>query len=92
MSKILFAPFSIVAGLIAGVLARRTFDAAWRVVDDERAPEPKDRGVPVGKLVLALVLQGAISRAVRGLLDHGARRAFTNLTGSWPGEAPAQEQ
>jgi hypothetical protein len=39
--------------------------------------------------VLALVLQGAIFRAVRGLVDHGARRGFYNLTGSWPGdEAP----
>jgi hypothetical protein len=28
---------------------------------------------------------------VRGLVDHGARRGFYNLTGSWPGdEAPEQ--
>lgn len=92
MSKILFTPFGILAGVLAGVLARRTFDAAWRVVDDEPAPEPRDRGISVGKLALALVLQGAIARAVHGLLDHGARRAFTNLTGRWPGETSEQAQ
>jgi hypothetical protein len=35
------------------------------------------------------MLEGAIFRAVRGLVDHAARRSFYNLTGSWPGdEAP----
>ena len=28
----------------------------------------------------------AIFRAIRGLVDHGTRHAFTRLTGSWPGE------
>jgi hypothetical protein len=56
------------------------------VFDDEDAPEAKHRDIPWTKLVLALLLEGAIFRAVRGLFDHGARRAFSKLTGTWPGE------
>jgi len=38
------------------------------------------------KLIVALIVQGAIFRAVRGLVDHGSRHAFQKMTGSWPGE------
>jgi hypothetical protein len=34
----------------------------------------------------ALLLEGAIFRVIRGLFDHGARRAFNRATGTWPGE------
>jgi hypothetical protein len=37
-------------------------------------------------LLLALALEGAIFRAVRGAFDHGARQLFSRLTGTWPGE------
>lgn len=89
--KFLFMPFSIVAGLVAGFLSKKLFDGVWRLVDDEEAPEAEHKEISIAKLALALVLEGAIFRAVRGLVDHGARRGFYNLTGSWPGEeAPEQ--
>jgi hypothetical protein len=56
------------------------------VFDDQEAPHPKHRQIDWKKLIPALVLEGAIFRAVRGLFDHGSRRAFSKLTGSWPGE------
>ena len=86
MSKILFVPFSVIGGLIAGKLAKTMFDGIWGLVDDEESPEPEHRGVPWWKLLLALALEGAIFRAVRGLFDHGARQLFSRLTGTWPGE------
>jgi hypothetical protein len=87
--KILFLPFSIMAGLIAGFLSKKLFDGVWKLVDDEESPEPEHKEISIGKLALALMLEGAIFRAVRGLVDHGARKSFYNLTGSWPGdEAP----
>jgi hypothetical protein len=87
--KILFLPFSIMAGLIAGFVSKKLFDSVWKLVDDEESPEPEHKEIAIGKLVLALMLEGAIFRAVRGLVDHGARKSFYNLTGSWPGdEAP----
>ena len=89
--KFLFLPFSILAGLIAGQLSKKLFDGVWRLVDEEEAPEAEHKEISTGTLALALLLEGAIFRAVRGLVDHHARRVFYNLTGSWPGdEAPEQ--
>lgn len=89
--KFLFLPFSIAAGLIAGKLSERLFEGIWRLFNDEDAPEAEHREISLVKLVLALAIEGAIFRAVRGLVDHGARRGFERATGSWPGdEAPEQ--
>jgi hypothetical protein len=89
--KFLFLPFSIVAGLIAGQISKKIFDGLWRLFDEEEAPEAEHKEISIAKLVLALGIEGAIFRAVRGVVDHGARRSFYNLTGSWPGdEAPEQ--
>ncbi len=84
--KLLFMPLSITAGLVAGAIGKKIFDAVWGLVDDEEAPEPKHREIPIAKLVLALLVQGAIFRVVRGMADHGLRHAFARSTGSWPGE------
>lgn len=84
--KILFMPVSIVAGLIAGAIGSKLFDAVWGLVDEEEAPEPKHRDVSAVKLVTALMMQGAIFRVVRGMTDQGLRRAFAKSTGTWPGE------
>jgi hypothetical protein len=89
--KLLFLPFSIVTGLIAGFLSKKIFDGIWRLFDEEEAPEAEHKEISVVKLVLALAIEGAIFRAVRGVVDHGARRSFYRMTGSWPGEeAPEQ--
>jgi hypothetical protein len=84
--KILFMPISIVAGIVAGQIGKKVFDGIWGLIDDEEAPEPKHRDIPYAKLVIALLVQGAIFRLVRGMADHGLRQAFAKSTGSWPGE------
>jgi hypothetical protein len=86
MSKILFLPFSVLGGILAGLIGKKAFEGLWGIFDDEEAPNPKHREIPWQKLVLALLLEGAIFRAVRGIFDHGSRRAFSKLTGSWPGD------
>jgi hypothetical protein len=42
--------------------------------------------VPWQKLIAALVVQGAIFRAVRGRIDRGSRELFSRATGTWPGK------
>jgi hypothetical protein len=86
MSKLLFIPFSVVGGLVAGAISKKAFEALWGLFDDQEAPDPHHREVEKKKLVAALVLEGAIFRAARGLSDHGTRHAFQKLTGTWPGE------
>lgn len=84
--KVLFAPFGILAGLIAGFVAQKGFERVWAVLDDEQAPEVGDRQVSYPKLATALLLEGAIFRLVKGMVDRGARVGFASMTGRWPGE------
>jgi hypothetical protein len=89
--KILFVPFSIVAGLIAGLIGKKAFEGVWGLIDDEEPPEPEHREISWPKLIMALMVEGAIFRVVKGLVDHKARGWFEKVTGSWPGEeAPEQ--
>ena len=86
VAKLLFIPVSVVGGILAGLVGKRIFDALWGLVDDEEAPEPEHRDVPWAKLVIALALEGAIFRALRGVIDHGSRNWYERVTGEWPGE------
>jgi len=90
--KLIFTPFRIVLGLIAGLVGQKVFERVWGLIDDEEPPSPEHREFSWPKLVAALVLEGAIFRLVKGLVDHGSRTSFAKLTGSWPGEeAPEPE-
>ena len=84
--KLFFTPLGIAAGLIAGLLGKKLFEKVWGMFDDEEPPDPKHREISVPKMVAATALEGAIFRAVRSLADHGSRRSFARVAGSWPGE------
>jgi len=88
--KFIFAPLGIAAGLAAGFVAQKGFDRLWAVFDEEEAPEPDQREIRYSKLIPALLIEGAIFRVTKGVVDHGARGAFARLTGSWPGEKRAE--
>jgi hypothetical protein len=90
--KFVFAPISIVIGLLAGMVGKKIFERLWGVVDEEEPPRPEHREFSWPKMIAALAFEGAIFRLVKGLVDHGTRRSFAKLTGSWPGEeAPRPE-
>ena len=86
IQKVMFVPFSVGGALLAGMIAKKLFDEVWSRVDDREPPRPDHRAVRWGKLATALLIEGAIFRAVRGVIDHGARKAFSRATGAWPGE------
>jgi Protein of unknown function (DUF4235) len=90
--KLLFMPISILGGILAGMVGKKIFERIWGLIDDEEPPDAKHREINYRKLVLALLLEGAIFRFVRGWFDHGARHGFKRLAGTWPGEeAPEPE-
>ena len=84
--KLLFIPFSVGGGLIAGFIGKKVFEQIWGLIDKEEPPEPEHRRAPWAKVLAAAALEGAIFRATRAATDRGTRVAFANLTGSWPGE------
>ena len=84
--KIVFAPISIVLGLIAGTIGKKIFEQIWGLIDDNEPPHAEHREISYVKLVFALLFEGAIFRLTKGLTDHGLRVAFARGTGTWPGE------
>jgi hypothetical protein len=86
MGKVVFLPFSVGSGLVAGLIAKKVAARVWRLVDDQEAPKSEHREVDGAKLVAALVIEGAIFSVVKGLVDHGSRHAYARLTGTWPGD------
>jgi hypothetical protein len=84
--KLVFTPFSIALGLVAGLIGKKIFEQIWGVIDKEEPPHPQHREFSWPKLIGALLIEGAIFRLIKGLTDHGARRSFARATGTWPGE------
>ena len=87
-----FTPIGLAVGLAAGQVAKKIFDKVWGLARDEEAPRPKHREVPVLTMILALLVEGAIARVVRGMVDHGTRHGWAQLTGAWPGEERPEEE
>jgi hypothetical protein len=89
--KLLFTPIGIISGLLAGWIARKGFDRIWSLIDDGEPPQPDQREASYPKLVAALLMEGALLRMTKGIVDHGVRGGFARMTGTWPGEkAPDQ--
>jgi len=86
MGKIAFTPLNIISGLLAGLVASKLFELVWSRVADEDAPDPEHREVSWPALIAAMVIEGAILRLTRGLVNHATRVAFARATGTWPGE------
>jgi hypothetical protein len=84
--KFFFIPIGVAGGMLAGLAGKKIFEKVWALIDEEEPPDPKHREISVPKMVAATALEGAIFRAVRGLADHGSRRTFARMAGSWPGE------
>ena len=90
--KLIFTPFSIALGFLAGLIGKKIFEQIWGLIDKEEPPDAKHREFEWKKLIAALMVEGAIFRLIKGLTDHGARRSFARVTGTWPGEeAPEPE-
>ena len=86
MAKIIMTPIGIVLGLIAGQISKKIFDFIWSRISDEEAPRPDQRDIGWPKLIASLMVEGAVFRVTKGVVDHGTRTGFQRLTGSWPGE------
>ncbi len=92
MAKLLYKPFGLLFGFIAGFTGKKLFKQIWGVFDTEEPPDTKVRNAPLFKAALATGLEAAILKATKVTFDRWARNAFLRVTGSWPGdEEPERE-
>jgi uncharacterized protein DUF4235 len=84
--KLLYKPFGIILGILAGLAGRQAFNFVWGKIDDQEPPEATTAMAPWAKVLGAAALQGAIFGAVRAAVNRGGAKGYEHLTGVWPGE------
>jgi hypothetical protein len=85
--KIIYKPWGIVLGVIAGLLSRRLFETAWKVVDEEEPPEPTVAETTWPKVLGAASLKAVTFSVTRAAVDRLGAQTFRHLFGVWPGDA-----
>ena len=89
--KIFYAPFSIVFGLLSGIVARKLFETLWARIDEREPPEPTSADTPWAASVGAAALKSATFSATKAAGERSSAELFRYLFGVWPGK-PAPEK
>lgn len=84
--KLLYKPFGIVIGIVAGLLARQVFNEVWGHIDDKEPPEATTLETTWPKLIGAAFVQGATFAVIKAVVNRSGAKGFHRLTGVWPGE------
>lgn len=84
--KILYKPFSIVAGLIGARIAKAIFKALWARIDDAEPPKATTENASFPKVIGAAALEAATMAGVGAAVDRAGAATFHHLTGIWPGD------
>jgi uncharacterized protein DUF4235 len=89
--KLIYKPFGIVFGILAGILSKKLFEAVWGVFDKEEPPKPTTLETTWPKVIGAAVVEGVTFKVTRAAVDRVGAKGFAHLTGIWPGEKQADE-
>lgn len=89
--KLLYKPFGIVAGILAGFLSKKLFNLIWGLIDEEEPPKAKTADASWAKVIAATALQALTFQVVRAAVDRAGAKGFERLTGVWPGDQKADE-
>jgi hypothetical protein len=84
--KLIYKPFGLILGILAGLVGKKAFDFAWTKIDDSEPPKGTTEAAPWGKIIGAAALQGVIFKVTRVAIDRYGAIGWRYLTGSWPGE------
>ena len=84
--KLIYKPFGIVFGILAGLLSKKIFNFIWARFDDAEPPKATTRDASLPKVLGAAAVQGVGFKSTRAAVDRYGARGFEYLTGSWPGD------
>ncbi len=91
--KIVYKPFGLIAGVLAGVEAGAIFKRIWALVAGEAdKPDAKDKNRSWTEVLSAAALQGAVFGGVKAAVDRAGATGFERVTGVWPGKTDAPEK
>ena len=89
--SLLYKPFGIVLGIIAGLLSRKLFEMVWGVFDEAEPPKPTTLESTWPKVLGAAAVQGITFKVTRAAVDRAGAKGFDHLFGVWPGERRQEE-
>jgi hypothetical protein len=82
---LLYKPFGIVLGIIAGILSKKIFEQIWGIIDEEEPPEATTRDTTWPKVLASAAVEGIAFKVTRAAVDRAGARGFERMTGVWPG-------
>ena len=85
MIRLLYKPWSMLFGVVGGILAGKLFTRLWALVAKDEAPKPTQRDASWKVVLPAAALEGAIYAGVKAATQRGSAQAFEHSTGVWPG-------
>lgn len=86
MIRLLYKPFALLVGMLAGLLASQAFRRLWGMLSDEPPADPDDRDATWREVLVAATAQGAVYSLVQALIRRGGAKWFERATGVWPGD------
>jgi hypothetical protein len=89
--KLLYKPFGIVLGILAGLLSKKLFEAVWGVIDKKEPPKPTTQEADWPKVLAAAAIQGVTFKVTRAAVDRAGATGWDHLFGVWPGERRQEE-
>jgi hypothetical protein len=89
--RLLYKPFGIIAGIIAGRIGQKAFRNVWAKVDEEPLPRPGTGQGTAGKVVLGSALEAGIMAASVAAVDRLFAHGFHYFIGLWPKKPPKPE-
>lgn len=84
--KLIYKPFGIIFGILAGILSKKVFNVVWGIFDKEEPPKATTKEASWPKVLGAAAVQGVTFKVTRAAVDRAGARGFYYLTGAWPGE------
>jgi len=82
-----YRPIGLAGGLLAGLVSGAVFKQIWKHVrDEDDAPSALQSEYRMREVIIAAAIQGAIFAATKAVIDRAGARAWTRVTGTWPGD------
>ncbi|MDQ4041686.1 MAG: DUF4235 domain-containing protein [Actinomycetota bacterium] len=89
---LIYKPFAVVLGFVAGFLSKKLFNQVWGMIDEEEPPKPNTERATWLKVLGAAAVQGVTFQVTRATVERVGAKAFAGLTGAWPGEKEPERE